>query len=136
MRFVFLSIFILLTNIISAQNYDSTKSNIKEQKFIVIEKVAEYKGGLKKLKQDLNNSVTLSKYTNGSTYINYTIYTNGRAFDFESLKGLSEEPNNKIILALKELQNWTPAITRGQKIKHKQTIKITVKKGKIQNINK
>ena len=134
MRFIILSIFLLFTNIISAQNYDSTKSNIKEKKFIVIKKVAEYKGGLKKLKRDLNNSVTLSKSTNGITYINFTVDTNGRAFGFEVLKGLSEEPNNKIISALKELQLWIPAVFRGQKIKQNYIIKITIKKGTIKNI--
>jgi len=147
MRLLIISLLIILSCSLIAQTDDSTKfknqskelidesnsSNESKSKFTVIEQMPEYKGGKKKLVQDINAKLDFDKSINGSIIVNFSVASNGKAYGFKSLRGISENIDDQIINILITLQNWTPAQNRRQKIECELNIKIIVEKGKVKN---
>ncbi len=113
---------------------DSSKSNNIKYKYVPIQKKPEYKGGIKKLKKDLSKKVIFDKSINGNVLINFKIGVSGKSFGFVCLKGISNEIDNEIILALKNLQFWVPAINRDEKIETGNLLIITIKNGEINSV--
>jgi len=131
MRFIIIPFLSIVISSSFAQSNDSSAIDKDKVIYKIIEHMPEYEGGNKKMIKDLNSKIELDKTISGVILTAFIIDSNGKAHGFKSLKGISEEIDNKVINALKSLQNWTPAVTNGKKIECDYNLKAIIEKGKI-----
>lgn len=123
---------------LKAQNADLCETCSKNEVFLIVESPPSYKSGMEDLVKDLNNTLKLSKRTNGKVFIEAIITEQNIACCFNTLKVTGNMSNiivdkevlTSIIDSLKMLQNWTSGKQRGRDVDCKTTIRLTLKNGK------
>ncbi len=111
----------------------SNKNSVEEEKVYDIATPPKYVGGEEGLYKKLAEVINFVGDVNetGRIVVGFTIDADGKMVNPYIVKGLSEVKNNEALRAVKELTDWTPALTKdGKKVPCNYTLPILFKNDK------
>ena len=89
----------------------------KENEDIIIDPVeysASFPGGLDSLRSFIKKNMTpLTEKKNGRVFVAFVINKDGTTTDFEIVRGLTKECDEKALEVLKKMPKWTPGTQQG-----------------------
>ena len=95
----------------------------KEKEDIIIDPVehsASFPGGIDSLKSFIKNNLTQpTEKKIGRVFVSFIVNKDGTTTDFEVVRGLTKECNEKALEVLKKMPRWTPGTQFGVPIRQR-----------------
>ncbi|MEJ1239677.1 energy transducer TonB [Chryseolinea sp. T2] len=115
MRVVYILTLLTLTSIEVFGQITTSREADDDTIICVIGSAASYRGGMDSLKSFIKrNLIQSSNGTTGRVFVAFTIGEDGRANDFEIVRGLTAECDEKALEVARKMPLWTPATQNGK----------------------
>lgn len=98
----------------------------KSTKFIgeIVETDPEYNGGLEDFFNYVYSNIPKSNDLKGRFFVSFFIEVDGSVSEVKIIKGISQNIDQKMILALQNMPNWIPAKIKNTPVRKKQVMQI------------
>jgi TonB family C-terminal domain len=110
----------------------------KEEKTEDVITQPEFKGGLEKLYQYINDNFeypenAAKRSVNGKMDVEFTVEKSGDITYVSILKGLDYSIDDEVLRLLKAMPRWTPATKNGVPVRYKVSMPITIRASRTKN---
>ncbi|HEY0245488.1 MAG TPA: energy transducer TonB [Mucilaginibacter sp.] len=129
---LFLTVF---ATCLHAQKADTTNYNNNDKIFATAQIMPEYKGGMDRLYQRLENIrylfVERMKNIEGRVLVSLVIEKDGRVSNVKILHGLTQEQDKEVVRVVKNLRRWKPGMQDGKPVRVRFILPIEFKMIKV-----
>lgn len=98
----------------------------KSTKFVgeIVETDPEYNGGLEEFYNYVYANIPKSNDVKGRLFVSFFIEDDGSVTEVKIIKGISQNIDQKMILALQNMPKWIPAKIKNTPVRKKQVMQI------------